>query len=144
MYGVIPYAGTAFSSYQYMRKWCKHQRWCMQDDDKTLRVPVHLLIGGLSGMLGQTVAYPFDTIRHRMQLYGVARATSINNVAPYPFYKHTWAAIVSIVKTEGWQTFFRGLSINWYKTMPANAVAFVTYDYLKRYLDISSESGVAA
>ncbi|KAI3652102.1 hypothetical protein MP228_003405 [Amoeboaphelidium protococcarum] len=146
MCGVVIYAGTSFSSYHYMKKQCIEQslsnpylHWLTFTDgqgEQRLIIPAHLLVGGLSGILGQSFAYPFDTIRHRMQLHGVAARMAMNNQAPYPFYRHTLDALKIIVSTEGWRTFFIGLSINWYKTIPANAFAFVIYDYLKRYLDM--------
>lgn len=139
MYGIVPYAGAAFMTYQSMKRWfltlpadsllkpytTKHAT--RHPDQLELRVPIHLFIGGMAGMFGQTVSYPFDTIRHQMQLYGVAR-----NI---PLYESTAHAIKVIWTKEGPRGFFRGLSINYWKTMPANAVAFVVYDAVMKQLD---------
>jgi solute carrier family 25 protein 16 len=95
---------------------------------KKLKIWAHLLAGGLAGMLGQTVAYPFDTIRHRMQLEGVAKGV--------PRYRSTMDAMKLILRNEGWRGFYVGLSITYWKTMPANAIAFVVYDRMKWWLEI--------
>jgi solute carrier family 25 protein 16 len=164
MLGIIPYAGAAFMSYQYLKDQCLYtwSSWAMQPShptvasstfdssaaaanpkspsqtpstDKTtnrnrpkLKLWVHLLIGGVAGLIGQTVAYPFDTIRHRMQLEGIAKGI--------PRYRGTWDALKLIWKHESVRGFFWGLSINYWKTIPANAVGFVSYDYLKRFFQI--------
>jgi solute carrier family 25 protein 16 len=111
MYGVIPYAGAAFSTHQTLKDYFKSDS-----------IILHLLIGGIAGMVGQTASYPFDTIRHRMQLDGVAK-----NI---PKYKNTLDAFYKIYRFEGIRGFFIGITINYWKTIPANAVAFVVYDYL--------------
>ena len=87
------------------------------------------MIGGMAGMLGQTVAYPFDTVRHRMQLEGVAKGI--------PAYYGVSQALVSIFTKEGIKAMYVGLTINYWKTIPANAVAFVVYDLMKNWLEIA-------
>lgn len=142
MLGVIPYAGAAFMTYQSLKDQCINNpswsHWAtikksstgpnQEDEERKLKIWVHLLIGGAAGMFGQTVAYPFDTVRHRMQLEGVA--------AGIPSYKSTRHAMKTIFTHEGIRALFIGLSINYWKTMPANAVAFVVYDLMKNRLGI--------
>lgn len=150
MLGIVPYAGAAFMTHSYLKDICinkypeqttvliKQSNNTNTNDTNTnsnsgkrvLSVGSHLLVGGVAGMVGQTAAYPLDTIRHRMQLHGIAL-----NI---PKYKHTLDAFKTILRKESWRGLFLGLSINYWKTMPANAVAFVVYDRLKLYLGIDS------
>lgn len=138
MIGIMPYAGATFMSYQWLRSQClgPWKSWATFNTDNPntstkINVLVHLWIGGMAGMVGQTIAYPFDTIRHRMQLEGVA--------VGIPKYSSTLDALVQIARREGVRGFFIGLSINYWKTMPANAIAFVVYDYLKHSFGIGDE-----
>lgn len=71
----------------------------------------------------RTPSFPFR------QLEGVA--------AGIPKYRGTFHAVRTILAKEGWRGFFVGLSINYWKTMPANAIAFVVYDRMKGVLDIA-------
>lgn len=177
MLGIVPYAGVAFTTYQMLKDRCLHDptwaRWTLvephefhlfhgnpkEEDNQVqekpdsshklrLKIWVHLSIGGIAGMLGQTISYPLDTIRHRMQLEGIAHGNcslsldflhGFNWILGLPIYRNTWDAIKLILRKEGFRGFFIGLSINYWKTMPANAVAFVVYDKLKRLLDISED-----
>ena len=136
MWGIVPYAGAAFMVYEWSKErvlripmavTMVHSKK-MGQEKKQLKVWAHLLVGAVAGMLGQTVSYPFDTIRHRMQLEGIAHGI--------PKYRSTADAVKMILRQEGWRGFFVGLSINYWKTMPANAIAFVVYDRMKNVLEI--------
>jgi solute carrier family 25 (mitochondrial carrier protein), member 16 len=133
MCGIVPYAGAAFMTYESLKSKCLNEwkdstTFVNSKGHSEINISVHLLIGGLAGMVGQTAAYPFDTVRHRMQLHGIAHSI--------PKYKNMSHAFWSILRTEGFRGFFIGLSINYWKTIPANAVAFVVYDRLKKILKI--------
>jgi solute carrier family 25 protein 16 len=134
MLGIVPYAGAAFMSYEYMKQKCFSEYkesttvWNEKRQKHELKIGTHLLIGGAAGMFGQTAAYPFDTVRHRLQLVGISKSI--------PTYKSMADAFKTIFRVEGWRGFFVGLSINYWKTMPANAVAFVSYEKMKQLLEI--------
>lgn len=91
-------------------------------------VPIRLLCGGIAGAAAQTVSYPLDVVRRRMQLTGLS--------THLPKYKHTLDAFQHIIRTEGVKQLFIGLSINYYKSPLAHAISFVTYEYMKEKLHI--------
>ena len=120
--GIIPYAGVSFfvfeSSKQYLRKL----------NNSYDISPVQIFASGLfAGAMGQTVAYPFDVIRRRMQLYRITE-----HLPAHHYNSGIKNAIKSIVKTHGWMKgVFSGLSINYVKVAPASGVSFLVYETLK-------------
>ena len=145
MLGVVPYAGAAFSTHHMLKDYLLNYQWATvstsnsiinnnnnnrnDGGERRLKVSIHLITGGLAGLCGQTLAYPLDTVRHRMQLQGLAPHLTI--------YTSTKQALVDIWRREGVKAMFRGMSINYWKTGPANAVAFVVYDFMKGWLGVS-------
>jgi solute carrier family 25 (mitochondrial carrier protein), member 16 len=120
--GIIPYAGVSFfvfeSSKQYLRK---------LNDSYDLS-PIQIFTSGLfAGAIGQTVAYPFDVIRRRMQLYRITE-----HLPAHHYDSGIKNAIKYTIKTHGWMKgVFSGLSINYIKVAPASGVSFLVYETLK-------------
>jgi len=88
-----------------------------------------LSAGAIAGALAQTVAYPLDVVRRRMQLVGMARVV--------PQYSSTADALRAIWRTEGIRGLFIGVSINYFKVVPATALSFASYEYMKKQLLIA-------
>lgn len=121
--GIIPYAGVSFfvfeSSKQYLRN---------VNNSYNLS-PIQIFFSGLlAGAMGQTVAYPFDVIRRRMQLYRITE-----HLPSHHYNSGIKNAIKSVIKTHGWMKgVFSGLSINYIKVAPASGVSFLVYETLKK------------
>lgn len=120
--GIIPYAGVSFfvfeSSKQYLRKL-----------NGSNDIPsIQIFASGLfAGATGQTVAYPFDVIRRRMQLYRIT-----DHLPAHHYNSGIFIAIKSVIRTHGWiKGMFTGLSINYFKVAPASGVSFLVYETLK-------------
>ena len=66
MVGIIPYAGTSFSTYEMLKKhWAEKNKALGLDQTPS---PIQRLVsGGIAGLLGQATAYPLDIVRRRMQ-----------------------------------------------------------------------------
>lgn len=60
-----------------------------------------LLCGALAGSVSQTLTYPFDVLRRKMQVTGL-------NALGYK-YNGAFDAMQSIVRTEGIKGLYRGL-----------------------------------
>ena len=73
--GMIPYAGLSFYCFETFKYLCMFylpEYTCSNCKTNTgglvLLVPYKLLCGGLAGAVAQTVSYPLDVTRRRMQL----------------------------------------------------------------------------
>ncbi|KAG1655779.1 hypothetical protein FOA52_013080 [Chlamydomonas sp. UWO 241] len=97
-----------------------------------LPVPVMLLFGGVSGLIAQTATYPLDLIRRRQQVDSITRHHS---TAPHKA-PTSISVLSSIVREHGMRGLFRGVSINYIKSVPSTAIGFTVYDQLKSYLGL--------
>jgi solute carrier family 25 phosphate transporter 23/24/25/41 len=64
--GVIPYVGLNFAVYETLKDVAMKRYNCSSDQD--LSSTYRLAAGGVAGTVGQTIAYPFDVVRRRLQV----------------------------------------------------------------------------
>ncbi|KAJ1982045.1 coenzyme A transporter [Dimargaris verticillata] len=139
--GMIPYAGASFYTYESLRRVCKdhYPGWAMVTPASTtnqpadpakphLRAWAKLLCGGIAGAFAQTVSYPAEVIRRRIQVAGAT---------PSPLLVSPLAVAAEIYAERGLRGFYVGLSIGYLKVTPMMAVAFCVYEYMKELLDIN-------
>lgn len=121
--GIIPYAGVSFSVFECLKQ--KLQKFNGSDNVPSFQIFVSGLI---AGALGQTVAYPLDVVRRRMQLYRLT-----DHLPAHHYNSGIITAIKSIVTSHGWaRGVFSGLSINYLKVAPASGISFLVYETLKK------------
>lgn len=116
--GIVPYAGVNFAVFETLKFYVP------KNENGELSTPNKLLCGGLAGATGQTISYPLDVIRRRTQIAGFSPG-----VEDIPF-KSTTHSMKQIVKTEGLRALFRGISINYWKVVPAVSISFTVYETL--------------
>ena len=124
--GVIPYVGLNFAIYETLKDQTVKMQGLRSASD--LSVFAGLVCGGVAGAVGQTVAYPFDVCRRRLQVSGWVQA---GVQAGGPVYTGMFDCFRRTVAEEGVSALFHGLSANYIKIMPSIAIAFVVYDQLK-------------
>ncbi len=123
--GIVPYAGTGFLTSGYLRATLipiapdgRHPRATPLAD---------LGIGALSGAFAQTVSYPFEVVRRRMQVGGLTQ----------PGRWLRWGETVRAIWMRGGaRGFFVGLGIGYLKIVPMNAVSFTVWQGMKRLLGL--------
>ncbi|KAG5228269.1 mitochondrial adenine nucleotide transporter [Salix suchowensis] len=76
--GVIPYVGLNFSVYESLKDWLLKTNPFGLVEDNELGVTTRLACGAAAGTVGQTIAYPLDVIRRRMQMVGWKDAASLS------------------------------------------------------------------
>lgn len=108
--------GIYFASYEWMKK-----RW----GDSSLSL-IHA--GGLAGIFSWILVYPSDTIKSRIQ------SVPISPREGHDKYKNFWDCTKHIYQTEGVRSFFRGAFVTSITAYPVNAVTFLVYEKVLKYL----------
>ncbi|OSX66216.1 hypothetical protein POSPLADRAFT_1177643 [Postia placenta MAD-698-R-SB12] len=116
--GVAPYVGINFAAYEALRG-------VITPPGKS-SAPRKLLCGALAGSISQTLTYPFDVLRRKMQVTGMD-ALGVK-------YSGALDALQRILKTEGPRGLYRGLWPNLLKVAPSIATSFFTYELVKELL----------
>ncbi|KAH9810485.1 coenzyme A transporter [Teratosphaeria destructans] len=142
IWGMLPYAGTSFLTHDvagdfmrqpYLATYTvlplseRSQKQLAPNKPPPLRAWAELTTGALAGFVSQTVSYPLEVIRRRMQVGGVVgdghRLTMIEVAR-------------NIMRDRGWRGFFVGLGIGYVKVVPMVATSFYAYERMKVVLSI--------
>jgi len=161
--GILPYAGLKFYVYQSLKHAYNRskasssgsgssQKEAADQNDaviaqKRLPIPIMLLFGGTAGLFAQTLTYPLDIVRRRMQVEGLsslgigpgaqtAASHASTDAATRPKHHTSLSIARTIVAEDGLRGLFRGLSVNYLKVVPSTAIGFTAYEHLKHYLDV--------
>ncbi|CAH1400430.1 unnamed protein product [Nezara viridula] len=137
--GMIPYAGFSFYCFEMLKLLSMKyipQFTCTPSSRNTgglaLTIPSKLLCGGFAGAIAQSIAYPMDVTRRRMQLAMMMPET-------HKFGFGMIQTLVTIYKENGiFHGLYRGMSINYLRAMPMVAVSFSVYELMKQTLDLDT------
>jgi len=151
--GILPYAGLAFSFNEQAKR--KIQSMTGRD----LTTIERMQCGALSGLFAQTITYPLEVTRRRMQTIGivatsgkdaavdvVGRAhrqntglkTAIRAVAPD--HPPSMSSIVEeLYQEQGMRGFFKGVTLNWFKGPIAFSISFTCFDIIQSSLATDAE-----
>ena len=88
-----------------------------------------VVCGALAGVVAQTITFPGDTIRRRMQTNGVAGQSAI--------YSGTIDCIRGVLQRDGFRGLFAGYLANLIRSIPGAGIQFVAYDTFKSALRVS-------
>ena len=114
--------------------------------------------GALSGLFAQSLTYPLEVTRRRVQTIGIV-ATSGKDAAidmlgkttktvsgeaaireVHPDHPPSVAAIVKeLYQEQGVRGFFKGVSLNWFKGPIAFSISFTVFDSIQGFLESDSE-----
>lgn len=87
-----------------------------------------LACGSLAGLSAQTISFPMDTVRHRIQADGSGGRPRV--------YAGTLDCIRTMIKSEGPGAFFKGWGLNAFRALPGAAIQFTAYDTFKHVLGV--------
>jgi solute carrier family 25 protein 42 len=124
--GIVPYAGISFATFETLKSRYGEARAGGRDanaNEPEMPVALRLLFGGVAGLFAQSVTYPLDIVRRRIQVVGAAGG-----------YVSPWRALVDIGRTEGLRNgLYKGVTMNWLKGPVSVAVSFFVNDSVKAY-----------
>ena len=132
----MPYVGLNFAVYETLKDLLLQFKDLR--DERQLGVVERLACGAAAGTTGQTVAYPLDVVRRRMQksgcdganaLHGDGRGHAVRYSGMTDCFRRT-------VAEEGVRALFKGLWPNYIKVVPSIAIAFVSYEQLKEAMGV--------
>ncbi|XP_060071780.1 solute carrier family 25 member 16-like [Ylistrum balloti] len=139
--GMVPYAGISFYSFETLKELCLKyfpQHFARSSNNNSdalvLITPAKIICGGFAGAIGQTLAYPLDVVRRRVQL---------SKMLPESHkYRRRWYQILIMVyKEDGvFRGLYRGMSINYMRGVPMYAVSFSMNETLKEKLGLDTSS----
>lgn len=131
--GIVPYAGISFATFETLKSTYAEARVREVERDggseraanpsPEMPVALRLLFGGVAGLFAQSVTYPLDIVRRRVQVVGAAGG-----------YVSPWRALVDIGRREGLRNgLYKGVTMNWLKGPVSVAVSFFVNDSVKAY-----------
>ena len=148
--GILPYSGIAFT----INEQAKRQIYKInQRDPNTIE---KIQCGALSGLFAQSMTYPLEVTRRRMQTIGVVPmsgkdaavdvlGTSLETKAAQDAAKLAEQHVIlkpptmfqitkQLMKEQGIMGFYKGLSMNWLKGPVGFAISFTTFDAIKELI----------
>lgn len=117
--GIAPYVALNFTVYEGLKGYLSKKKIEVDVEKK-------LICGGLAGAIAQTLTYPFDVVRRRMQVTYSPDCTFK--------YKGSFDAVRQIVRKDGFRALFKGMIPNYLKVVPAISISFVTFEYARKTL----------
>jgi solute carrier family 25, member 42 len=98
--------------------------------------------GALAGLVAQTVTYPIEVTRRRMQTVGLvgihndSALTALGCTSTRPTTPQTLLQTIRhLYKEQGVRGFLKGVSMNWIKGPIAFSISFTTYDSVQTILE---------
>ena len=124
--GVVPYRGLEVGSFYVMRSSLQAFKATHGDDASGPSNSEVAVMGAISSIFSQTVTYPLNVVRTRLQTQGV-------NGRPH-LYNGMFDCFTTIVTEEGLRAVFAGLSANYLKAVPASVITFIIVENCQRAL----------
>ncbi|EGG21147.1 mitochondrial substrate carrier family protein [Cavenderia fasciculata] len=119
--GILPYGGISFMTFESLKSMAPYNAY---KENGELTATYKLFAGGAAGGVAQTVSYPLDVVRRRMQTHGYG-----DGKVEIDLKRGSLMSVYRIFRNEGIMSLYRGLSINYIKVIPTSAIAFYTYEF---------------
>eukprot|EP01132_Coremiostelium_polycephalum_P002091 gene2091-2578_t len=123
--GVAPYVAINFTTYESLKL------LFMKEKQSSPSVMESLAFGAISGATAQTITYPIDLIRRRLQVQGIGGKENV--------YTGPFDAFRKIAKEEGVKGLYKGMIPCYLKVIPAISISFCVYEVMKKILRIDSK-----
>jgi solute carrier family 25 folate transporter 32 len=127
MIGLV-HVAIQFPLYEHLKEEAKKR-----SNQEKLSTSHILFASSLSKAIASVTAYPHEVLRSRLQDHEHSRKIQQAGV-PFEPYSNLREAIRSIWNQEGVRGFYRGLSTNLIKTVPAAVITLLTYEMTAKTL----------
>lgn len=140
MWGMLPYAGSSFLAHDSAGDFMRQPRFAPYttiphtvttprnpNRPAKLKAWAELTTGAFAGFVSQTVSYPLEVIRRRMQVGGVVGDG--HRIGMAEIAKSIW-------QQKGFKGFYVGLGIGYAKVVPMTSVSFYAYETAKYWLGL--------
>lgn len=134
--GAIPFEGVQFGCYEYLKFTATQQQWPAfrwPEGKRELDGVDFFVCGSIAGAIAQTVAYPFDTVKKRLQ----TQSQPTQDARAY--YRGMCDCFKKVIREEGPLALYRGTVPNLARIVPYAAVMFSTYEMTKKSLRLLCE-----
>ena len=146
--GILPYSGVAFTMNEQAKRKIKN---VTGKDPTTIQ---KMQCGALAGLFAQSMTYPLEVTRRRMQTIGIVRAagtdaavnvlggtirTSKAHRAAQIIEKEPsmLSTVTGVLREQGLRGLFKGVSMNWVKGPIAFSISFTTFDLIQGKFGVS-------
>jgi len=145
--GILPYSGIAFT----INEQAKSQIYKFSGRDPTLMDKVQC--GALAGLIAQSITYPLEVTRRRMQTIGYVHTSGKDaavgvirqltktktaqiekNIVENTKDPTMLRTMRHVMKEQGLRGFFKGLSMNWLKGPLTLSISFTTFDIIQGWM----------
>mmetsp|Transcript_5559 Transcript_5559/g.7909 ORF Transcript_5559/g.7909 Transcript_5559/m.7909 type:complete len:382 (-) Transcript_5559:218-1363(-) len=138
--GILPYSGVAFAINEQAKKKITQLKHRSPTNWEKMKC------GALSGLCAQTLTYPLEVTRRRMQTIGIVpnREAALQafgeksaHHVDVPLNMRT--TIIHLWQEQGIRGFFKGVSMNWMKGPVAFSISFTTFDIVQGWFSKSQD-----
>lgn len=129
---VAPSLAINYAAYETMRSAWVRGAAAGDGPEGIPSVPATLACGSAAGLISSTATFPLDLVRRRLQLQGSHVSREV--------YTSYGAVFRSVWRQEGWRGFYAGILPEYYKVIPGVAIAFCSYEFLKRAMGVQTNA----
>ncbi|KAK6352775.1 hypothetical protein TWF696_004777 [Orbilia brochopaga] len=129
--GIFPYSAIDLGTFELMKRsyiTARAKSLGIREEDFQLSNIVVLGIGATSGSIGASIVYPINVLRTRLQAQGTQGHPQT--------YTGFWDVAGRTYKQEGVKGFFRGLTPNLLKVVPAVSISYLVYENSKQLMGL--------
>lgn len=138
--GIIPglflvsHGAIQFTAYEELRKVVidfksKDRKKDSESDDKLLNSVDYAVLGASSKIVAVLLTYPFQVVRARLQ-----QRPSSDGI---PRYMDSWHVVKETARFEGVRGFYKGITPNLLKNVPAASITFIVYENVLKLLKMA-------
>ncbi|KAG6767885.1 hypothetical protein POTOM_026774 [Populus tomentosa] len=155
---LVSHGAVQFTAYEELRKVTvdykakQRKEDCKSADTDLLNSVDYAVLGGSSKIAAIILTYPFQVIRSRLQL-GILYTLSICDrscvfspmqqrptMEGIPRYMDSWHVMKATARFEGFRGFYKGITPNLLKNVPASSITFIVYENVLKLLKLGRTS----